>query len=465
MMFRPERPEHCAMARIRFPEGFHWGTATASYQIEGAHQADGKSESIWDRFTHTPGRVHGDQNADVACDSYHRFAEDVALMKAMNLNSYRFSLSWPRILPDGGGEPNAKGIDYYARLIDALLQAGIRPFPTLYHWDLPQRLEDRGGWPERDTARRFADYADVCVRALGDRVGDWMIFNEPGIFTVMGYLAGIHAPGRRDLEAFLRATHTVNLAQGEAFRAMRASRSEARIGTAFSMSAVEPAGGDERDAAAAERWHGLVNEWYLRPALRGAYPESFVEGLPAARMGIRDGDLERVQAPLDFVGINLYTRSLVRHDSDAGFGTQVGVIGPMGGSEGPKTDFGWEVWPRALEDTVNRVTRDYDRPVIEITENGCSYGDAPGSDGVIHDTRRIDFHRGYLEALARAIDAGADVRGYHAWTLMDNFEWAEGVNQRFGLAWVDFDDPARPRTLKQSGEWYGQVAAANGFDT
>jgi beta-glucosidase len=453
------------MARIRFPEGFHWGTATASFQIEGAPRADGKGESIWDRFTHTPGRVRGDQNADVACDSYQRIAEDVALMKAMNLTSYRFSLSWPRILPDGGGEPNRKGLDHYTRLIDALLEAGIRPFPTLYHWDLPQVLEDRGGWPERDTAGRFADYADVCVRGLGDRVEDWIIFNEPTIFTVMGYLAGIHAPGRRDLEAFLRATHTVNLAHGEAFRAMRASASGARIGTAFSMSPCEPAGDDVRDEAAAERWHAFVNGWYLEPALHGRYPEAFVAGLPAERMGLRDGDLERVRAPLDFIGINLYTRTLVAHAEGAGHGTDVRVVGPMGGSEGPRTDFGWEVWPQALHDMVLRVTRDHDRPVIEITENGCSYGDAPGPDGAIRDERRIAFHRGYLEALARAIDAGADVRGYHAWTLMDNFEWAEGTEQRFGLAWVDFDDPERPRRLKESGAWYGRVADENGFET
>ena len=453
------------MARIRFPENFHWGAATASYQIEGASRADGKGESIWDRFAHTPGRVHGGETGDVACDSYNRIAEDVALLQAMNLTSYRFSLSWPRILPEGGGAPNAKGLDYYTRLIEALLAAGIRPFPTLYHWDLPQCLEERGGWPERDMAGRFADYADVCVRAFADRVHDWMIFNEPGIFTVMGYLAGIHAPGRRDRDAFLRATHTVNLAQGEAFRAMRATASNARIGTAFSMSPCEPAGDDERDGAAAERWHGFVNGWFLEPALAGRYPECFVEGLPRQRMGIREEDFELVQAPLDFIGINLYSRTIVAHHPQAGFGIEAAAVGPMGGNEGPKTDFGWEVWPEALYDMVTRVTKDHDSPVIEITENGCSYRAAPGSDGVIRDTRRIVFKRAYLDALSRAIAEGADVRGYHAWTLMDNFEWAEGMKQRFGLAWVDFDDPARPRTLKQSGEWYGRVAAENGFDT
>jgi beta-glucosidase len=453
------------MARVRFPEGFHWGTATASYQIEGASRDDGKGESIWDRFTHTPGRVNDGDTGDVACDSYHRYGDDISLMKEMNLNSYRFSISWPRILPTGSGAVNAKGIDYYSRLVDELLAAGIRPFPTLYHWDLPQALEDRGGWPERDMAGHFADYAETVVKALGDRVESWLIFNEPMIFTVMGYLAGIHAPGRRDLDAFLRASHTVNRAQAEAFRAIRSVRANAVIGTAFSMSSCEPASDSEADASAAERWHALVNLLYLETALNGRYPDAFVDGVPLDRMGVREGDLESLRTPLDFIGINLYNRTLVAANPDDPFGVGAQAVGPMGGDEGPKTDFGWEVWPDALYDMIQRITRDYDRPVIEITENGCSYGDAPGADGVIRDTRRIDFLRGYLEALSRAIAEGADVRGYHAWTLMDNFEWAEGYAQRFGLAWVDFDDPARPRTLKQSGEWYGNVAADNGFDT
>jgi beta-glucosidase len=448
---------------VRFPKGFHWGVATASYQIEGAWDADGKGESIWDRFSHTPGKIKNDATGDVACDSYHRFREDVALLREMNLTSYRFSLAWPRIQPTGAGAVNQKGLDYYARLVDALLAAGIRPFPTLYHWDLPQALEDRGGWPSRDTASRFADYAHAVVDALGDRVPQWMIFNEPSIFTTMGYLAGIHAPGRRDADAWLRATHVVNLAQGDAFRAMRAARSGLSIGTAFNMSACEPAGDAQADADAAERWHRLLNLWFLEPALRGRYPEAFPDGAPLERMGVRDGDLERMRAPLDFIGINLYTRSLVRHQDGDALGLRAIAVGPVGGSEGPRTDFGWEVWPRALYDVVVRITRDYGRPPIEITENGCSYADGPGPDGVIRDSRRIDFYRGYLEALARAIEDGADVRGYHAWTLLDNFEWSEGYQQRFGLAWVDFETCAR--TLKESGRWYGRVAAENGLTT
>jgi beta-glucosidase len=450
------------VSRLRFPEGFQWGAATASYQIEGAWDADGKGPSVWDRFAHTSGRVRNGDNGDVACDSYHRWREDVALLREMNLSSYRFSIAWPRIQPEGSGAVNRRGLDHYSRFTDALLDAGIRPYPTLYHWDLPQALEERGGWPSRDTAGRFADYAQVVVDALGDRIDQWMIFNEPSIFTTMGYLVGIHAPGRRDADAWLRAGHTANLAQGDAFRAMRASRPKLSIGSAFSMSACEPAGDAQEDADAAERWHRLLNLWYLEPALRGRYPEVFPDGAPLARMGVRDGDFERMRAPLDFLGINLYTRTLVRAVEQDALGIGAQAVGPVGGSEGPRTDFGWEVWPKALHDVVLRITRDYERPPIEITENGCSYADGPGPDGVIRDHRRIDFHRAYLEALHRAIEAGADVRGYHAWSLLDNFEWAEGFAQRFGLVWVDFE--TRDRTLKESGRWYGRVAAENGFD-
>ncbi|HXZ86612.1 MAG TPA: family 1 glycosylhydrolase, partial [Myxococcota bacterium] len=287
---------------LRFPDGFFWGAATAAYQIEGSWQADGKGESIWDRFSHTPGRIRGGHTGDRACDSYRRVAEDVALLRELGLTSYRFSLSWPRIQPSGRGPANRAGLDHYARLVDALLEAGIRPFPTLYHWDLPQALEEEGGWPSRELVRRFADYAELAARALGDRVKAWMLFNEPNIFTSFGYLLGLHAPGRREPDAFLRASHVVNLAAAEAYRAMRAARPALAIGSALNMSHVEPASASNADAEAARRWHGFLNEWFLRPPLRGAYPDVHPDGLPAARMGIAPGDLERVRAPFDFLG-------------------------------------------------------------------------------------------------------------------------------------------------------------------
>jgi beta-glucosidase len=447
---------------ISFPKGFFWGAATAAYQIEGAWQEDGKGESIWDRFTHTSGKIKNNGTGDIACDSYHRWHEDIALLRVINLNSYRFSISWPRIQPSGTGPANPKGIAYYSRLVDALLEAKIRPLVTLYHWDLPQALEDRGGWPNRDTAGRFADYCELMARAVGDRVSDWILFNEPAAFIDLGYLEGQHAPGHTSLLDFLRGSHTVALAQGAGFRALKAARPNARVGTSFSMSPCEPATDSEADKLAAERAHAITNLWFLEPALRGKYPDALTF-LPETIMGVKSGDMENVRAPLDFLGINLYYRTIasaagalerVTHAQDWLFPVKM-----VGGQQGARTASGWEVWPQALHDMVMRITQDYGRPAIEITESGCAYNDAPDASGAIHDPQRIDYHRQYLAALARAITAGADVRGYHAWTLMDNFEWAEGYSQRFGLAYVDFK--TQKRTLKDSGRWYAKVSAEN----
>jgi beta-glucosidase len=447
---------------IPFPKGFFWGTATAAYQIEGAWKEDGKGESIWDRFSHTPGKIKNGDTGDVACDSYHRWREDIALMRAMNLNSCRFSISWPRIQPPGSGPANPQGVDYYSRIIDALLEARIRPFVTLYHWDLPQALEDSGGWPHRDTASRFADYVDLMARALGDRVSDWLLFNEPLAFTNNGYLEGTHAPGRKSLFDFLRASHTVNLAQGAGFRALKATRPSARVGTAFSMSACEPATDSEPDRLAAERCHAVTNLWFLEPALKGRYPEALAF-LPETAMGIKSGDLDKMRAPLDFIGINLYYRTIASAPAAierlSNPQQWLFPVKMAGGQHGPKTANGWEVWPQALYDVVTRISRYFNHPQIEITESGCASNDGPDASGVINDTARIDYHRRYLQALARAIAGGADVRGYHAWSLLDNFEWAEGFSQRFGLAYVDFK--TQQRTIKESGRWYAKVAAGN----
>jgi beta-glucosidase len=447
---------------FRFPKGFSWGAATAAYQIEGAWKEDGKGESIWDRFAHTPGKIKNGDTGDVACDSYHRWRDDIALMKAMNLTSYRFSISWPRIQPFGTGAANAKGLDYYSRLVDALLEARIRPMVTLYHWDLPQALEDAGGWPNRDTAERFADYVQLVGQGLGDRVSGWILLNEPAAFVDLGYLEGMHAPGRKSLLDFLRATHVVNLAQGAGFRALKAVRPLSRVGTAFSMSPCEPATNSDEDKLAAERAHAITNVWFLEPALHGKYPDALTF-LPEMAMGIKSGDMEKTRAALDFVGINLYYRTIASaagaieraaHAQDWLFPVKMEE-----GQEGPKTDIGWEVWPKALYDMVMRITRDYKRPVIEITESGCSYNDWPDASGEIRDIRRIRYHSEYLAALGQAISEGADVRGYHAWSLLDNFEWSEGFGQRFGLSYVDFR--TQKRTIKDSGKWYAKLAAEN----
>jgi len=450
---------------LRFPSGFAWGAATAAYQIEGAWNEDGKGESIWDRFAHTPGKIKTGEHGDRACEHYGRYPEDIALMRAMNLTSYRFSIAWPRVQPSGSGKANPKGIDFYSRLVDALLEARIRPLPTLYHWDLPQALEDAGGWPNRDTAARFADYADIVARALGDRVSSWLLFNEPVAFTSMGYLRGIHAPGMKSIRAFLKSTHTVNLAQAGGFDAVKAVCPDARVGSAFSMSPCEPATNSEADKLAAERAHCITNCWFLEPALHGSYPHAF-PFLPDFLIGMSSSDVDRMRAPLDFIGINLYYRtmacaaSLSKRLFDPGF--TIFPVKMYPANEGPATDIGWEVWPRAIYDLLMRITCDYDRPAIEITESGCSYNDGPDHDGKIHDTKRIAYHRAYLNHVARAIEDGADVRGYHAWTLMDNFEWAEGYGQRFGLVHVDFT--TQKRTIKESGKWFGEVAARNAVE-
>ena len=449
-------------SEIPFPKNFFWGMATAAYQIEGSWKEDGKGESIWDRFAHTLGKIKNGDTGDVACHSYHRWQEDIALLRSMNLNSYRFSISWPRIQPSGSGPVNPKGVDYYSRLVDALLEARIRPFVTLYHWDLPQALEDAGGWPDRDTASHFADYVELIAGILGDRVSDWMLFNAPAAFTYRGYLQGELAPGRENIVDFLRATHTVNLAQGAGFRALKATRPWARVGTALSMSACEPATASEENKLAAERAHAITNLWFLEPALHGRYPAAFTF-FPETAMRIKSGDLDKMKAPLDFIGINLYYRTIASAPTAIErFSHAQQWLFPVkmvGGEQGRKTDMGWEVWPQALYDTVMRITRDFNRPVIEITESGCSYNDGPDAGGMIRDTRRIEYHRQYLQAVAHAIADGADVRGYHAWSLMDNFEWAEGFSQRFGLTYVDFR--TQQRTIKESGRWYAKVAAGN----
>jgi len=446
-------------AALTFPKGFCWGAATAAYQVEGAWNEDGKGESIWDRFVHQHGRIKDGTTGDVSCDHYHRYREDVEIMKRLNLDSYRFSVSWPRIQPEGSGKVNPKGLDFYSRLVDELLGSRIRPMLTLYHWDLPQKLEDAGGWPNRDLAGRFADYAEIVARALGDRVDTWVLLNEPAAFTSLGYLDGTHAPGRKSIFDFLRATHTANLAQGTGFRAVKSVRPNLRVGGAFSMSPCVPATDSEQDRIAAERAHAITNAWFLDPAMRGRYPWPFAFN-PAVLMKVQQDDMELVRAPLDFIGINLYYRTVV---SAVSLGERLTdprfFLLPArmeGGAKGPRTDMDWEVWPPALYDMVMRVTRDYNRPVIEITECGCAYNDSPGSDGTVNDTRRIAYYQQYLSELANAIRDGADVRAHYAWSLLDNFEWAEGLSQHFGLTYVDFK--TQKRTVKASGTWYSKVA-------
>jgi len=441
---------------FQFPTDFIWGVATASYQVEGAWKEDGKGESIWDRFSHTVSKVKGGDTGDVACDSYHRYKEDVAIAKQLNLNSYRFSVSWPRIQAAGSGSANSKGLDYYKRLTDILLEAKLRPLCTLYHWDLPQALEDAGGWPNRDLAARFSDYADIVVRALGDRINHWCIFNEPFVFTKLGYADGTHAPGRKSFPDFLRASHVVNIAQGQAFRAIKAINPKLQVGSAFSMSHCQPATSSEADRLAADRAHAIGNIWFLDPAFRGQYPKAFPGENPFEIMGVKPGDMDLVRAPLDFIGVNYYFRQLISA-IPPGPGEDATGIHHFDAHDGPLTDFAWEVWPDGFYNLLMRISHEFKGVPIEITENGCSYLDTPDDNGRVPDKRRIEFMRGYLDALGHAMLFGANVRAYHHWSLLDNFEWAEGYTQRFGLTYVDFR--TQKRTIKDSGYWYAQLAA------
>jgi beta-glucosidase len=472
----PREPKPDA-GTARFPDGFLWGMATAAYQVEGAWNEDGKGESIWDRFAHTTGKIKGAATGDVACDHYHLYPQDIAILKRLNQKSYRFSISWPRIQASGSGPPNQKGLDHYSRVVDAVLEAGIRPFCTLYHWDLPQALEERGGWPNRDLAGYFADYAGILAKHLGDRITVWAPFNMPWTVAYLGYGVGVFPPGRASYFDFLKAAHTISLAQGEAFRSIKAASSKATVGSAYGMSPAYPKTDSEADRAATERYHAMNNIYFLEAALHGRYPKAFVGEIPYEAMGFRPGDEKIMLAPLDWIGFHYYTRRIVsdariaRRASGGSFATetqdtanggdpwtQLNAVMP---TEGPLTDGGLEAWPRGIYDLVTRISRDYNHPIIEITESGCSYLDSPfvKEDGRVPDQRRIDFFRGELAELAHAIADGARVRAFHAWSLLDNFEWADGYTERYGLTYVDFRD--QTRTIKDSGLWYGRVAGEN----
>ena len=447
----------------RFPPGFLWGAATAAYQVEGAWDADGKGMSIWDRFAHTPGRIKDGTTGDVACDSYNRYREDVALIKALGLKSYRYSLSWPRIQPDGRGAINSRGLDYYKRLTDAVLEAGVRPLVTLYHWDLPQALEDAGGWPNRDTASRMADYAAIIGHALGDRIDHWAVFNEPKTFTHLGYWQGIHAPGRTEPLAFLKATHTVNLGLGMSFRALKAASPRALVGNVCDVAPMLPRTTSPADRAAAARYARFLNRWFLEPALTGAYPKVLPPDREHALLGWQDGDEKIVRADLDHIGLNYYTSWTVADDPAGANGIPgLNAAAEWGVGNHAKTDIGWDIYPHGFFDILTDMHGLTGHRPIEITENGASDNTPPTTDHHIHDRKRIDYLRSHLREVRRAIDAGVPIRGYHCWSLMDNFEWAAGYSQRFGLAYVDF--PAKlERKPKDSFFWYQKVIRENGL--
>ena len=433
-------------AHPSFPADFLWGSATASYQIEGAWQADGKGESIWDRFSHTPGKVANGDTGDVACDHYHRWREDIALLRELGFGAYRFSISWPRVFPAGRGSLNQAGIDFYDQIVDGLLAAGIKPFITLYHWDLPQALQDLGGWANRDVAFWYSDYADAVSRRLGDRVQHWITHNEPWVVAFLGELYGLHAPGNHDLARSLQVAHHLLLSHGLALEPLRANTGSAgQLGITLNFTPGYPATDREEDHAAAERYNGFNNRWFVHALVRGHYPEDMVELYGRAMAQVHANDLPVISRPCDFLGVNYYTRAVCRFDRHEFL--QVAEVK----QKAPHTEMGWEVYPQGLYDLLTWLHRDYQPRQLFITENGAAFADQPDARGEIHDTQRQDYLQAHFDAASRALAAGVPLRGYFIWSLMDNFEWAHGYSKRFGLVYVDY--ATQKRTIKQSGRW------------
>lgn len=470
--------------QLPFPEGFLWGAATAAYQIEGAAHTGGRQDSIWDVFARLPGAVADGHNGDVACDHYRRYKQDVALMGRLHMKAYRFSTSWARCMPDGV-TPNPEGLAFYSRLVDELLAAGITPWLTLYHWDLPQALEDKGGWANRDTAYRFAEYAALMHGALGDRVRIWTTLNEPWCSAFLGYAAGVHAPGRQDPRAGLAAAHHLLLGHGLAARVLRREAPDASVGITLNLTVPDPRDpGSEGDRDAARRIDGQFNRIFLDPLFRGEYPVDLLADV--AHLGladlVQDGDLEIISTPLDLLGVNYYHgESLTKDPADPG--EQAGqettsapgqsarpVSSPFVAADGarsvprglPVTGMGWEVQPEGLRRLLNRLQAEYTGPAgipLYITENGAAYDDVPDEAGFVDDQDRLGFFAAHLQAVHGAIADGVDVRGYLAWSLLDNFEWSFGYHQRFGLVRVDY--ATQERIPKASALWYSAVAASN----
>ena len=453
-------------ASAPFPPGFRWGAATAAYQIEGAAAEDGRTPSIWDTFSHTPGRVRNGDTGDTAADHYHRVSEDVALMAELGLTDYRFSVSWPRVQPTGRGPAVQKGLDFYRRLVDELLGKGIRPVLTLYHWDLPQELEDAGGWPVRETAYRFADYAALVAAALGDRVPAWGTLNEPWCAAFLGYAEGVHAPGRTDAAGALRAAHHLNLAHGLATAALRdLLPQEAEVSLTLNPAAVRPLTDGPQDQDAARRIDALANRIFLDPLFSGSYPEDLVADTRELTdwSFVRAGDLAEISRPVDWLGLNYYSPTVVaagEHDGPSpwpGAGRHVRFVP----APGPVTAMGWPVDASGLHEVLTRLRDEIPDVPLVITENGAAYEDYADPGGEVHDPERVAYLRSHLGAVHAAMGEGVDVRGYFLWSLLDNFEWAFGYSKRFGMVHVDF--ASQRRTPKDSARWYAEVIARGGL--
>jgi beta-glucosidase len=434
-----------------FPSGFLWGASTSSYQIEGAVDADGRGRSIWDVFSHTPGRIKGGDNGDVACDHYHRWRDDIAVLARAGFTAYRFSTAWPRILPNGDGAVEPRGLDFYDRLVDELIAHRIVPWLCLYHWDLPQALQERGGWLNRDIAGIFADYARVVVRRLGDRVKHWATFNEPNVHALFGHGEGGHAPGLKGLPNMLAAIHHQNLAHGRAVQALRSERTDVRVGTVISLQPARPSSDREEDRRAAVRFDAMWNGACLDPLMKGAYPPPVTDDFAAL---IAAGDLAAIHQRIDFLGVNYYAPMYVAHAPQSLFGAWFGAV-PQGTRF---TAIGWPIDANGLTEELIRLREQFGDLEMYVTENGACYDDPLAADGTVHDDDRVAYLRDHLAAAGRALAAGVNLRGYFVWSLLDNFEWAEGFSRRFGIVHVDFK--TLKRTPKASYRWLADFIAA-----
>jgi len=446
-MTPPETPQTSSvLTRADFPRNFQFGVATSSYQIEGAVLEDGRGTSIWDTFCREPGRISDGSSGDIACDHYHRWPQDLDLIAALGVDAYRFSIAWPRIQALGSGTINPLGLDFYERLVDGMLERGLKPYATLYHWDLPQALQDAGGWTNRDTAYRFAEYARAVAQRLGERVVSYATLNEPWCSSVLSYQLGHHAPGLHDRKAALSAAHHLLVGHGEAMKALREVVPGSELGIVLNLTPMYPASDSEAEHRTAALEDGKFNRWFLDPLLRGEYPFDIWEHYGADVPEVQAGDLETLKGPLDFMGVNYYTRAFVSSDAQK----------PAGASY---TAMGWEVFPQGFTDLLLRLKRDYAVPPLFITENGAAYSDTLSTDGEsVHDLERVSYFASHLEAVRQATVQGVDVRGYFAWSLMDNFEWAFGYEKRFGLVYVDY--ATQQRTLKDSARWFRALASS-----
>lgn len=440
--------------KIKFPKDFRWGTATAAYQIEGAWNEDGKGVSNWDVFTHQKGKILDKSTGDIACDHYHLYRQDVALMKKLHYRNYRFSVSWPRIFPEGSGTVNPKGLDFYDRLVDELLKNGVEPFITLYHWDLPQRLEKAGGWYKRETAQRFADFTETVVKRLKDRVKYWITLNEPVVSFMNGYYEGDHAPGKHDWLRAFGVPHNLLLAHGLSLERIRAAGKTLKAGLTNAMMMFYPFSGKDGHAASSAMERMKI---FLDPVFKGRYPASSDKLVRMATRGFREDDLKIISRPMDFLGVNNYSRSVVKRS-----------LIPVPGFTWVKpeklgvkmTDMKWEVFPQGIYDLLKWIKSEYKNPTVYITENGAAFPDEL-KKGKVHDPERTAFLKDYLTMVYKAIRDGCNIKGYFVWTLMDNFEWAYGLTKRFGLVYTDY--PTQKRIVKDSGFWYSNVCKNNGF--